>query len=93
MITAQECSELIDKAIKSFGEHSYYDKGPTEVMDFKYITDKLMNMSGQQIADMLVELIYLNDYGVSFTKAVMSAMDDCTDIDALYIDDRLVGLY
>ena len=47
----------IDEAIKLFGNYSFDDKGPYEVMDIKSIKNKLSKKSIKEIASILSEIL------------------------------------
>lgn len=98
MITALEIKIEIATAIKRFGEYSFYDKGPGEVMDLGRIYERMMDMNAQQIADVLADV---RTYaaagkpgeGETFVQHMLCDLDDRPELDALYADPRLEGLY
>lgn len=94
MITAKECIGEIKTALKQFGEYSYYDKGPNEVMDMPSICFKRMSdMDAKQIADVLAEVREYK-HGERFVSEVLVDLQESAQkLDALYEDKRLADLY
>jgi len=96
MITAKEITAEIKQAIKQFGEYSYHDKGPQEVMDVDAIRGRMSDMSAEQIADMLAEVRgyhKASGEGERFVETMLCLLDDRRDLDALYADERVNDLY
>lgn len=92
MITEKECLQRIKTAIKQFGEYSYYDKGPTEVMDMVEIDSRMKGMNSKQLGDLLAS-IRRKKYGVEFVREVLCCLQDRKDLDDLYEDERVSDLY
>ena len=92
MITEQECLKRIKTAIKQFGEYSYYDKGPTEVMDMGEIDLQMKDMNSKQIGDLLM-CMRKKKYGEEFVREVLCCLQDRKDLDDLYDDERVSDLF
>ena len=56
-MTAQDIRNLVDAGIKEFGTHSYFDKGPDEVMDTNAIVEHLNQLPVEQTKAILIELL------------------------------------
>lgn len=69
-ITAQECCNQIDKALKVFGEYNYYDKGPYEVMDMRKIMKRFNAMPATEVRDVLLEVMK-HPHGEKFATVVL----------------------
>lgn len=68
----------IDKAIKKFGEYSFDDKGPWEVMNFDSIVKDLKDKSMKEIGFILSEVLdhYSNkDRAMSTVSCIISELD------------------
>ena len=92
MITAKECLLFINEALKKYGTYNYADKGPDEVMDMPSIEKKMEDMSAKQLADLCAEL-RKSPFGELFVSCVLVDLQSRDDLDDLYTDDRLRGLY
>ncbi len=92
MITSDEIKEEIEIAFENFGRMPFYDKGPGEVMDIGRILERMLDMNATQIADVLAAVRFTRGGG-TFAQHMMCALDDRPDLDALYADPRLQGLY
>jgi hypothetical protein len=82
-VEATNIMKQIDDAIKDFGEYSFDDKGPWEVMDIKSIKKKLTgfpsNKSIKEIASVLSEI--LDNYsdkvrGAEVVNCLIGEFDD-----------------
>lgn len=69
-ITAQECCNQIDEALKLFGEYSYYDKGPYDVMDMRKIMNRFNKMPATEVRDVLLEVMK-HPHGEKFATVVL----------------------
>lgn len=57
-MTKEEVIKEINKALKQFGEYSYYDKGASEVLDVEKIVDRIVDKykTPKEIAKFLEEV-------------------------------------
>jgi hypothetical protein len=93
--------EETDMALKMFGEYSFGDKGPHEVMDVDSISDMFENKDIQDVARVLS--FVLDNYHLktkvgshdpqwvasSIVEALIHSLDDREDFDELFqYDDR-----
>lgn len=92
MLTVNEVKREIDKAIKNFGEYNYYDKGPHEVMPLDVLLNKTKDMTGKEIADLLVE-VRKHKYGDEFVSKVFVNLQEREDMEDLYNDARIIDLF
>lgn len=89
----------LDYALSTFGEYSFHDKGPDEVMDVSSIVKRVKgNRTIQEIADILTQ--FLDNYGkISsiggdeesnyLVSSIIGELDDMEDFDDLFeLDDR-----
>lgn len=93
MITSKEIEVEIKKALKQFGEYSYLDKGPDEVMDMDAICKRTEDMSAKQIADVLAEVRKDKEFGDRFVETILYNLQDRDGMDDLYSDRRVSDLY
>lgn len=77
MITSQTLKEQIDNDIKSFGEYTYYDKGPREVTNLHAKTFKEMPIG--DVAKILNELFRQGEPYIEFCLAVITELQDISD--------------
>lgn len=92
MITAKQCITQINKAVRQFGEHNYYDKGPQEVMDIAAVCKSMEGMTAEQIGDVL-NTVKESKHGEQFVSTMLVSLQDRTDLDALYEDTRFSELF
>jgi hypothetical protein len=75
--------KAIRKALKSFGEYSYHDKGPQEVMDVPGMHE-LSKVSVDDIAETLKLVLKKNNrHGERFVQAVVMNLQDWGKFDEL----------
>jgi len=77
-ITAEEIIVKLDEALRQFGEHSYYDKGPGEVMDVAEITVELMSMPATAAGNVLAE-VGEHQHGEDLVRDLLNDMDGVDD--------------
>lgn len=92
-ITAEEIIKLIKLAVKTFGEYSYHDKGPDEVMDMPAISSRLKVMQPQTVADVLAVVRELKDYGEDFVSSALVDLQNEEGFDSVFEDERISDLY
>ena len=93
-MNAKDLKEKIKKqlhsAIKDFGEYSFFDKGPDEVMDINSIITELKDLPLIEIGGIFSEI--LNEekkYGKNLVDCLVGCLDDREDFDDLFeMDDR-----
>jgi hypothetical protein len=102
---AKEIMDDIDYALTQFGEYTFGDKGPDEVMNISEITDKLRILPVNRIASILSSVLdNYNDVSKAMTKTkyryakstvdtIICDLDDMPeeDFDKLFeLDNRFV---
>jgi hypothetical protein len=92
MITSKECIKIIKEALRQFGEYSYHDKGPDEVIDMNTVLYAFKGMTAKQIADVLAE-VRAYKFGDPFVSSVLVDLQDEPGMDDLYADKRLEELF
>ena len=78
--TVDNLHDEINEAIKQFGEYSFYDKGPDEIMNIgPYITEA-ESMTPNDVADVLVQLAKLGRYEEFFAERMISYLAEQPDV-------------
>lgn len=78
MITAKEIISKLEEALRQFGEYSYYDKGPHEVMDTEAIAIELMSMPAKTAGEVLAG-VGEHQHGEELARSLLSNMDGVDD--------------
>lgn len=79
-MTSQECVAEIKYALKMFGEYTYNDKGPHEVMDMGSFISKFKALPALETKKILLEVLELDQqFGEKFVSAVLVDMQDVPD--------------
>lgn len=73
----------IKKALKSFGEYSYYDKGASDVMSMGPVLTELKALSVPDVAETLRLVKDKNKHADPFLKAVVLDLQDWPGFDEL----------
>lgn len=77
---ASEIKTDIKKAIKQFGEYTYFDKGPREVLDISKYINSFKEMKGEEVSNILFDLLAVDKkYGEAFVSAVLVELQDWDD--------------
>lgn len=95
---AHDIMEEIDNALVQFGDYTFGDKGPHEVMAIYTFTRKLRNMPAKDIAEILTQVldnyplpgsVGSEGHGERTVNAIIGDLDDIADFDDLFqYDDR-----
>jgi len=82
--------EELHSAIKQFGEYSFFDKGPDEVMDINSIVIELEKLPLNQIGKILSSILDEEKvYGRNLAESLVGSLDHREDFDDLFeLDDR-----
>jgi len=91
MLTAKECQEKIEEALKKFGEYNYYDKGAEEVISMDVVAEKMKDMSTQQVIDLLLDVLKYK-HGEEFVRCCIYRIDDREDFDTI-LENSALGAY
>lgn len=73
---------ILDKmqvALKQFGEYTFCDKGPQEVMSLREITDELEKMKADEVGAILKEVKNHSDHGRILANALIDSLDHVLD--------------
>ncbi len=82
--------EDLHSAIKDFGEYSFFDKGPDEVMDIDSIVTELEKLPLNQIGKILSSILDEEEkYGRNLAESLVGSLDHREDFEELFeLDDR-----
>ena len=83
----------IKSALKQFGEYSYYDKGPSEVMDMDSYYREFKSMTPGDTEKILLEVLK-NKHGELFVSDVLGNLQDMPEewFSELLSNDTLADL-
>jgi len=79
----------IEVALKQFGEYTYLDKGPGEVMDVDMYVEVVGKMSPDEVADSLIRLAETSQYGAALASAILM---DLQHWDELFENEEVAEL-
>lgn len=84
----------INKALRQFGEYTYYDKGAEEVFDVDALVSELRPLTGDEIGQILADVLTY-EHGRPVVSSVLSALDNVEDAkwDAIMAYEGLEDLY
>lgn len=84
----------INKALRQFGEYTYYDKGADEVFDVDALVAELRPLSGDEIGQILADVLTY-EHGRPLVSSVLSALDGVEDEkwDAIMAYEGMEELY
>lgn len=94
-MTAPDIIKQMKKAIKSFGEYSFEDKGPSEVMDLDPIIESLKSET-PGTAKSIIEEVYNHDrFGAILAAELVINLDDTDEEwwDSLMQSEVIASLY
>ncbi len=75
MITSKEIIKQLKTALKKFGEYSFLDKGPSEVMFVDPIVAELKKMSAADAGRVLKEVAGAHEHGQFLANHLVSCLD------------------
>ena len=75
MITSKEIVKQLKTALKKFGEYSFLDKGPSEVMFVDPIVAELRKMSAEDAGKVLKEVAGLHKHGQFLANNLVSDLE------------------
>lgn len=75
-----EMLEEIELALKRFGEYTYLDKGPGEVMDVDVFVGEVRQLPVAEAGEVLLELAAASSYGAQLASDLLCDMQDWDEI-------------
>ncbi len=81
---AQESLKAIGVAFKQFGEYSFFDKGPQEVMDVGSLVEKYRTLSAEEAGAAILELAQSEKHKGAGEILASSLLCDMQDWDELF---------
>jgi hypothetical protein len=77
---AQRAQDELREALIAFGEYSYNDKGPAEVMDIDSLASAFRDAGPDAAVDAFRQILTDKDHGESLASAILYELQDWTEL-------------
>lgn len=79
-VLAIECMHQLTIALKQFGEHAFFDKGPGEIMDIPALAKKFRTFSPDYAVETFRYILKGKQYGKRFASAILNCLENWDEL-------------
>jgi hypothetical protein len=79
-VLAEECMHFLKVAIKKFGEYTFFDKGPDEVMNIHAMAKNFRSVSPDHAVETFKDILKDENYGRKLVSAILVHLQDWDEL-------------
>lgn len=75
-----ECLSKLKIALKKFGDYNFFDKGPSEVMDIRYLAKRFRELNVNDAIETFKGILKEPEYGERLASSIFCELEDWDDL-------------
>lgn len=79
-VLAEECMHELAVALKKFGTYSFFDKGPSEVINIDALSSRFRAVGADHATEAFKDILKDKEYGKRFVSSILVCLQDWDEL-------------